>query len=99
MCQFVHFTDQTCKHKWAKITLSCYPGWGFSTCPLFFDRHSTGPMPRTVIACQEPCPVCDLNGVYDGNMVRVIKREVIGVKIGKGRAKADAGWEVRCCVM
>ncbi|KAK3495627.1 hypothetical protein B0T13DRAFT_530247 [Neurospora crassa] len=57
------------------------------------------PAPPAYIARGEPCPECDLRGVYDRNQVRMVTRIKKGIKLGAGPSGGDPGVEVRCCVM
>ncbi|KAK1777345.1 hypothetical protein QBC45DRAFT_479300 [Copromyces sp. CBS 386.78] len=57
------------------------------------------PAPPAYIARSEPCPECDLGGVYDRNQIRMVTAIRNGVKLGGGPSGGDPGLELRCCVM
>lgn len=57
------------------------------------------PAPPAYIARSEPCPECDLGGVYDRNQIRMVTAIKKGVKLGGGPSGGDPGVELRCCVM
>ncbi|EGZ76500.1 hypothetical protein NEUTE2DRAFT_123147 [Neurospora tetrasperma FGSC 2509] len=57
------------------------------------------PAPPAYIARGEPCPECDLRGVYDRNQVRMVTKIKKGIKLGAGPSGGDPGIELRCCVM
>lgn len=72
MCAVAHFRDPRCKHHWAKITQPCVTGADFSTCPLIFNKFYVLPEPKVYLAVSQQCPICDLGGVYDRNLVRMV---------------------------
>lgn len=101
MCNVTYFQHKTCKHKWAVVSQPCGPGMGFSTCELFGNgaaKEATA-MYKTK---SRLCPRCDLGGVYDRNVVRVVEKMGWGVKWGAGPARDDWGFELKMedgCVM
>ncbi|KAK3395661.1 hypothetical protein B0T20DRAFT_443522 [Sordaria brevicollis] len=67
-------------------------------CP-YHQNLVAKPAPACYIARGEPCPECDLRGVYDRNLIRMVTKIKKGVKLGGGPSGGDPGVEVRCCVM
>ncbi len=55
MCLTTHYRDFHCQHRWACITLPCYPGMGFDNCPQFVDGQ-VRPLPARIVAKGEACP-------------------------------------------
>lgn len=55
MCQVTHYRDFHCKHRWATITLPCFPGMGFNTCPDFVNGRAR-PLPPRLVAQGQSCP-------------------------------------------
>ncbi|KAK3336580.1 hypothetical protein B0T19DRAFT_43561 [Cercophora scortea] len=96
MCGIEFYKDTYCGHRWARIVQPCWPGYGFTTCPTFFTGYAQ-PQPVCYIAREEPCPACDLRGVYDRNQIRMVVRLRSGFRLGMGPSRCDPGVEVRWC--
>ncbi|KAL2020656.1 hypothetical protein VTK56DRAFT_8052 [Thermocarpiscus australiensis] len=71
---------------------------GFDTCPEFVSGRAR-PLPPRFVACGEPCPQCDLGGVYDRNRTRMVTKVRYGFRWGLGPNRTDPGCDVVCCVM
>jgi len=99
MCTLEFYKGACCRHKWARVAQPCGPGMGFSTCPWLFGTGRARPQPEAFVARQEPCPQCDLGGVYSRNEVRAVVRFRRGFRLGLGPGRRDPGVEVRCGVM
>ncbi|KAG5930620.1 hypothetical protein E4U42_005282 [Claviceps africana] len=102
MCQVTYFHHATCRHKWAVISRPCAPGLGFSNCPSFLHEGSIKETPRVYRTKARVCPRC-AEGVWDGNLVRVVKGMGWGLRIGGG-GEGDWGVDVRvleggCCAV
>ncbi|KAK0612978.1 hypothetical protein B0T17DRAFT_620348 [Bombardia bombarda] len=93
MCRVEFYKDPYCGHRWARVTRPCYPGYGFTTCPSFFNGSSKS-APRCFVAVQEPCPKCDLRGTYDRNQIRVVRRVRNGFRLGTGPSRRDPGVDI-----
>ncbi|KAK4240683.1 hypothetical protein C8A03DRAFT_41795 [Achaetomium macrosporum] len=98
MCVVNHYRDFHCKHRWATIAVPCYPGMGFDICPGFVDGQIR-PLPPRLVAKGEPCPKCDLGGMYDRNQTRMVSEIRHGFRWGLGPNKSDPGCDITCCVM
>ncbi|KAK3355907.1 hypothetical protein B0H65DRAFT_585518 [Neurospora tetraspora] len=86
-------------HNTCHINLPTYPYHQIQhNCP-HHQQLVAKPAPPAYIARAEPCPECDLRGVYDRNQVRMVTKIKKGVKLGGGPSGGDPGVEVRCCVM
>ena len=86
MCLTQGFKSYTCHHRWLTITHPCGPDRGFDNCrrltaqqPSLFSGRQTW-----YYATAGSCPVDGLKGNYDGNMIRVVRRD------GGGRR---GGWQ------
>lgn len=80
MCQTVYFTPTSCSHTWTRVAVPCSLGMGFANCPHFLSASPflASAMTTSTMAgeaasglCRD-CPVCDLDGDYDRNEVRVV---------------------------
>ncbi|KLU87354.1 hypothetical protein MAPG_06354 [Magnaporthiopsis poae ATCC 64411] len=98
MCQTAFFKDPTCGCKWTAVTQPCWPGYGFSTCPFFFNGipKEAPPYFKATKLC---CPKHDLKGQYDRNMVRMVIRVENGLRWGLGAGRRDPGVDLSCNVM
>ncbi|KAK0661576.1 hypothetical protein QBC41DRAFT_235899 [Cercophora samala] len=98
MCKIVHYKDFHCGHRWAVITLSCYPGFGFDNCPSLFDGRAK-PYPQKVVAQGHLCPTCDLKGQYDRNYTRMVEKNKHGFRWGLGPNEQDWGRDITCVIL
>lgn len=78
---------------WAVVTEPCGPGAGFWTCSMFGDGTAKE-TPALFRTKTRPCPRCDLGGLYDGNMVRMVAAMGWGVKWGTGPGEEDWGCDM-----
>ncbi|KAL2153906.1 hypothetical protein VTH82DRAFT_2582 [Thermothelomyces myriococcoides] len=93
MCHIAHYWDYHCGHRWATITLPCYPGAGFDTCPEFINGRMK-PLPPRLVAREEKCPKCDLGNNYNRNRTRMVKRIEYGFRWGVGPDETDPGCDI-----
>jgi hypothetical protein len=100
MCKVTVLKSPTCPHRWLIISKPCEESRGFNSCPLFQNNRAiTSSLTGIKKAKPKTCPQCDLKGEYDRNMIRVVERERVGVKIGKNADRTAPGVEVVvwCC--
>lgn len=81
MCRLSYFQHKTCKHIWAVVMVPCGPWKGFSNCDTIGDGREKE-TPRFYKSLLRPCPLCDLQGMYDRNTMRVIEAMGWGVTVG-----------------
>ncbi|KAH7328830.1 hypothetical protein B0I35DRAFT_418469 [Stachybotrys elegans] len=103
MCSVTFFQHKKCKHAWAVVTTPCGPGLGFSTCGSF-GNGITKDTPKFYKTRARPCPRCDLHGVYDRNVMLLVRNMGWGVKWGTGPDQNDWGLDIRmgtsrCCTI
>ena len=92
MCTTKFLTSRKCRHTWSEIVTPCGEDKGFSTCPAFKDgriREEVGLY--ATFAPAEPCPRCDKEDDYDGNMVRMVKSTTFGFRWGMGGGRTNLG--------
>ncbi|KAF2144684.1 uncharacterized protein K452DRAFT_296091 [Aplosporella prunicola CBS 121167] len=104
MCTTTYYRSLECGHAWLMLRMPCSPWMNLTNCPMYQDRAmthvSTLPQPnRRRIAPRYSCPCCDYRGHYNPRIVRVIRSERYGVKIGSGPSRRDPGCAFFCAVM
>lgn len=87
MCQTVYFTPTSCSHTWTRVAIPCSLGMGFANCPYLLNASpvfaptmttttttttTTTMVDGTASGLCRDCPVCDLDGDYDRNEVRIV---------------------------
>ncbi|QPC66057.1 hypothetical protein HYE67_008288 [Fusarium culmorum] len=93
MCAVTYFKHKKCKHTWVVLTEPCMPYIGLNTCPTFCDGTAKDP-PKFYNTKSQPCPRCQLHGVYDRNLVRMVEAMGWGIKWGVGPGRDDWGCEM-----
>lgn len=101
MCQVTALKSPTCPHRWLTISKPCEESRGFDSCPVLKGNGAiTSSWTGTRKAKPKSCPLCDLKGECDSNMIQMVKSERAGVKIGKSADRTAPGVEVTvagCC--
>ncbi|KLJ05568.1 hypothetical protein EMPG_10965 [Blastomyces silverae] len=74
MCRPVLFESPTCLHRWFTIGYSCEKGNGFNNCSkLNGNRILPFSVGCVLTSWPKSCPVCNLEGDYDRNMIRMVQ--------------------------
>lgn len=94
MCILTYFEHKDCKHTWVIVTEPCGPFIGLNNCPTFCDGTAKA-IPKYYHTRSRPCPTCDLGGVYDRNLTRMVEAMGIGVTWGLGPGRDDCGCSMK----
>ncbi|KAI0400512.1 hypothetical protein F4802DRAFT_601904 [Xylaria palmicola] len=95
MCLTNHYISRNCGHHWLAIRQPCWPGYGFTYCPVFGDGVARDPSP--VFEFLGLCPACATPGFYNQNLVRMITHIRDRCRWGFGPSRYDPG--VECAVI
>ncbi|KAI6770023.1 hypothetical protein HG530_004652 [Fusarium avenaceum] len=93
-----YFKHKECKHTWVILTAPCRPFMGLNNCPTFCDGTAKDE-PKFFNTKSRPCPRCQMHGVYDRNLVRMVESMGRGIKWGVGPDADDWGCEVKCVIL
>lgn len=73
MCVPKMFQSTTCKHRWLTIGKPCSKDSGFNNCEMFKGGKITPWQTGSAdYAKPNTCPLCDMNGEYDGDLMRMV---------------------------